>query len=67
MEYGDEELKRWWDHLAQHEKVELFAVMVDRSRTGESRAFAESLCDQWARGRVLSPKQLAAIRKWHRD
>ena len=63
MEYTEEELKRWWEKLAKHDRTEILATMADKGND-----FVREMAFSFARliehGRALSPKQLAAVRKW---
>lgn len=64
IQYTDHELKNWWARLSHAERNEILGVMMERGRDPD---FGASLADQYNRGRELSPKQLAAIRKWARE
>lgn len=61
MIYSDSENKSWWDKLSKFEKTELFEKMKEKAR---DPSFAQSLEKQWVEGRALSPKQIAALRRW---
>lgn len=62
MIYTDEENKRWWEGLSNTARIELFDVI--EQKTGGDSQFLKSIDEQWARGEKLTPKQLAALRKW---
>jgi hypothetical protein len=38
--------------------------MIDKASSNSYREFADSLYDQFQNGVSMSPKQIAAIRKW---
>lgn len=62
MIYSDEELKRWWAGLGERGRLDVLATMIEKM---EHSDFALSLASQYEqRRRELSPKQIAAIRKW---
>lgn len=66
MNYTDVELKRWWDGLAEAARQELLQKMVENAKDEIFCEFAMSLRSQWDLRKSLSPRQLAAIKKWER-
>lgn len=61
MVYSDDENKRWWEGLGKTGQAEILGLMLEKT---EGSDFAFSLSVQYQSGKALSPKQLAAIRKW---
>lgn len=57
----DMELKAWWRNLSEVERNEIFETMEEKS---ENPDFAQSLKNWWTSKKWLSPKQIAAIKKW---
>lgn len=66
MLYSDEENKRWWMGLSNAERTEIFERMEDAAKDVEFKNFALNLARQWNLGGSLTPKQVAAVRKWAR-
>lgn len=60
-QWTDRELSVWWDRLSHADRNEILGYMMEKMRDPE---FAASLADQYNKGRELSSKQLAVIRKW---
>lgn len=64
MIHSDDELQLWWKRLSRAEQSDLLATMIDKMSNPD---FAISLSERYESGEEFSAKQLAAIRKWHRD
>lgn len=64
MIYSYDELLRWWHGLAKTTQVEIFQRMIVKSESDSFRELAMSLRDQWTRGKQMSERQLAILKKW---
>lgn len=64
MHYTDDELRAWWKGLSHAERMEIMGRMIEY---GHDPSFGQSLMDQYQEDvRPLTPRQIAAIRKWAR-
>ncbi len=66
MIYTDEENKAWWASLTHTDKTVYLSRMVKEAGSIEYKGFANSLKSQFEERGTLSPKQIAAVRKWAR-
>lgn len=64
MIYSDAENERWWKGLTKGDQEELLETMHFKASTPGFRDFVQSVWDRWKANVTLSPKELAALRKW---
>jgi hypothetical protein len=66
MNYSDTELRDWWKSLSKMRQREILQTMIDKAWSPQTEKFAQDLMIQWDKGFGLTPRQIAAVKKWDR-